>query len=58
MDALASEMFFGLADRYIRPPVWVSVAGLDQKLAILWSNGMSMDIDTFYCGEVNRRHVH
>lgn len=38
---------FELSNRYFRPPIWILMAGLDEKLAILGSDSMSMNINTF-----------
>jgi len=38
---------FELSNRYFRPSIWILMTGLDEKLAILGSDSMSMNINTF-----------
>jgi hypothetical protein len=41
---------------YFRPPIRVLMSVLTKKLAIFRSDGMGMNINTFQCRDIDRRH--
>lgn len=46
-----------MSNGYFRPPVGIFMPGLNKKLAILGSDGMGMNVNTFQCCEVGGRHA-